>query len=188
MFNWDGCPPGLFDSYIEVGDIKKSKFQTEDCVFIEIWVTAHFARNYIREECKHPMRTPIYGVLKQIKEMCGSKPVCIIIMCDDMGVDTIDWGVAIYLMLKQLEKENIIKHSMLFTKNDEKTVLNFAAIMKHCSNQDKETFLLLFNMLDAIVYQQPNYYAKQQNMLIKTRAGGLPPLLNDYIKATQKNM
>jgi hypothetical protein len=91
-------------------------------------------------------------------------------------------------MLKQLEKENIIKHSMLFTKNDEKTVLNFAAIMKHCSNQDKETFLLLFNMLDAIVYQQPNYYAKRQNMLIKTRAGGLPPLLNDYIKATQKNM
>lgn len=188
MFHWDGCPPGLFNSYIEVGDVKKSKFQSEDCEFIEVWIASHFARQTIREECENPTRTPIYGVLKQIKEMCGSKPVCIIFMCDDMGVDTLEWGVAVYLMLNQLKQENIVKHSMLFTNNDEETVLNFAGAMKYFSNQDQETILLLLNMLDAIVYQQPNYYAKQQNMQIKTKADGLPPLLNDFIQATQNNL
>ena len=77
---------------------------------------------------------------------------------------------------------------MLFTNNDEETVLNFAGAMKYFSNQDQETILLLLNMLDAIVYQQPNYYAKQQNMQIKTKADGLPPLLNDFIQATQNNL
>ena len=185
MVNWEGCPLELFDRYIEAGTVKKSKFQTEDCVFIELWLTATFTRKHVREECMHPVRTPIYSVLKQVKEMCGSKPACIMILCDDVGVDTIDWGAGIYLLLKELEKENIIKHSMLFTKNDENTVVNFSETMQYFSNQEQETILLLLDMLDAIVFEQPNYYVKQQNVRIKTRAGELPPLLGDYIKVAQ---
>ena len=111
MFNREGSPAGLFDMYIEVGDVKKSKFESNNSVFIEIWIVSHFARNCIREECRQPVRRPIYDVLQQIKEMCGEKPANILFMCDDTQNDTILWAEAILLLQQELEKQKILFRS-----------------------------------------------------------------------------
>ena len=188
MSDYYRCPLEIFNMYIEVGDVKEAKIKSEECTYIEVWISPIFSNNCVRTECKHPMRRPIYSVLKQIQKLCINKPACVIIMCDDMGGDTITWGISISLLLQQLEKENILVHSMLFTKSDEKNAINFAHTAKHWSNKEKETFLLLFDMLDAVVYGQSNYYSRKEKIQIKTKACELPLLLRDFIQAAQKDI
>ncbi|MBQ2265864.1 MAG: hypothetical protein II342_00540, partial [Clostridia bacterium] len=95
MFNWDSCPIDLFDLYIEVGEVKKSKTEYDGCVCIELWIKSTFSNTCVREECKNPIRRPVFGVLKQIRKLCDDKPVCLMIMGDDNSNAVMHWGSVI---------------------------------------------------------------------------------------------
>ena len=188
MFNWDGCPQGLFDRYIEVGEVKKSKFQTEDYVFIEIWVTSSFASNCIREECRESARRPIYGVLKQIKEMCGERPGVILFMCDDMQNDTILWTEAILLLHRELKNRNIVKHSVLFARDSKEETENFVKNACWHSDKTKEKALRLPKIPDAVIYGRANCYVKSENAYVYSKTSELPDEIKNYIQFTLKDL
>ena len=158
MFNWDGCPSELFDKYIEVGEVKETSVKSEDSVFIELWVSSVFSNDCHRIECKSPVRRPIYGVYKQIRKICGDKSVCMIIMSDDVCDDTMNWGISLSLLLQQLKKENILKHSLLYTKKSKDEVEQIEQTKKWQNDREKKTFLSLFDMLDAVVFEKANCY------------------------------
>lgn len=181
MFDWNGCPPNLFDTYIEVGDVKKSDFESSDCVFIEIWIASHFSHICIREECKNQERVPIYGVLKQIKAMCGNKPACIVFMCDDMQNDTILWGEAVLLLQQELIKQKITKYSILYARDSEEETKNFVRSTNWHSHKSKESILSLLNTTDAVIYGQCNYYSEAESTYVHSKTGELPAVIKDYL-------
>lgn len=182
MFNWNECPSELFDMYIEVGGIKESSVKSEECVFIELWISTVFSTDWHRYECKSPVRVPIYDVLKQIRKLCGAKAACMIIMCDDVCYDTMNWGISLSLLLQQLEKEKILKHSLIYTKMSSDEVEQLEQTTKWRKNSDKEKFLLLFDMLDVLVFEQANCYSKQKNIQIQSKTPEPPLLLSTFIR------
>ena len=182
MFDWNGCPVGLFDMYMEVGEVKEAKIKAEECIFVEVWVTSTFARQCVRTESKHPARRAIYDVLKQIRALCGNKPACIILMCDDKRDDTILWGGAILLLLNALAKENRLKYAILFARGSEEDTDSL--VQTTTWNTEKEELLLL---LDAVVYGQANYYVKQENPHIRSHHDKLPSLLKEYLQFIQND-
>lgn len=53
--------------------MKPAGAETEDCVYLEIWVGSSFSKEHIRPECEDIRRRPIYGILKQILKLCAQK-------------------------------------------------------------------------------------------------------------------
>ena len=188
MFNREWCPSGLFDMYIEVGDVKKSKFETNESVFIEIWIVSHFSGNCVREECKKPVRRPIYKVLQQIKELCGNKTANLLFMCDDMWNDTILWAEAILLLQQALENEKLIKHSVLYVRDSKEETENLVRSAKSHFDKSGEIVLSLLNMQTAVIYGQSNCYMKSENAYVYSKAPELPDEIKNYIRSTRKDI
>lgn len=53
--------------------MKPAGAETEDCVYLEIWVGSSFSKEHIRPECEDIRRRPIYGILMQILKLCAQK-------------------------------------------------------------------------------------------------------------------
>ena len=164
MFDWFGCPAGLFDLYMEVGSVQQSRVTSEQCTYIEVWVTSTFSRNCVREECRQPVRRPIYGVLKQIRELCAGKPACMIFLCDDRHDDAIRWMPAIDLLLKQMREEDLLKHTLLYTLETD----------GECPEG-----------VDTLVCGCANYYMEAEAPLIRRLTAA--PLLETYLQRIGEN-
>ncbi len=181
MFNWAGCPPELYNLYIEVGEVKISSVRSDTCVFIEVWVASNYQDNRGRIECEKPVRRPIYAVFKQIQRLCGDRPACVVIMCNDVGVDTLDWGVSLSLLLWQLNKENRVKHTMLYTKKTKEQVEAMPEADLWRSEKDKELVRSLINTVDVFVYEQANCYSNNESAKDQTKNLQPPSLLCEFI-------
>ena len=184
---YEDCPVGLFDRYIEVGEIKKVELASASCQYIEMWVSSTFSDTFTREECKNPERRPVYDIIKQILSLCDLRPVCLAVMCDDKGVDTVELSASVCQIIKHLKAEGALQHTLLYTKYDEGTALNFVRNVKYISSKDRELCLSLFEEADVIVYNQANAYSSDKNAEIKSVKGTIPMLIENYIANNQRN-
>lgn len=179
MFRWEGCPLELYDVYMEVGEVKESDVKSEECCYIEVWLSSFFVKNPVRKPCVASVRRPVYGIIKQIRKLCGTKPACLILMCDDLSDDTLLWGVAISLLLRHLAPA----YALLCVKKTEAETESFVRNLNCRSFKDKETFQNLPTLPDAIVYGCPNRYADRTNASVKSNTPTLPTALEAYLNA-----
>jgi hypothetical protein len=184
MFRWDDCPLALFDQYIEVGTVRRSAFQTEECAFVEVWLASFFTRVHLREECWQPKRRPIYGVAKQIRKLSEHKPVCVVLLCDDGQQDTLLWGRAILLLLRELERDATLRHAILFLRDSAEDTAAFLQTNHWRTEADAEAMHAFLDLPEATVFGQANYYVNQENIHIRTKARQLPHGLWEYFNAT----
>ena len=179
MFNWDDCPLKLFDQYIEVEDVRLSDVQSEELAFVEVWISSFFNCKKA-DDCKEPVRRPIYGVVKQIKKLCGTKGAMIAVMCDEGSVDTSEWGVAVCLLLEQLKEEGLLKYSILFTKKNEAEI-EAIKTKRWQTERNRELFCALTDMLDVTVYQRANVNADGSRSSIVPKDPQIPSVIKDYL-------
>ena len=184
MFRWDDCPLELFDQYIEVGEVKRSPFQEQACTFVEVWVASFFHKDHLRAECSQPKRRPIYGVAQQIRKLSENKPVCVVLLCDDNQKDTLLWGVALFLLLRELQKDGTLKYCILFLRDSTEEIDAFLHTARWRTEKDAAHMRNFLGLPDAVVYGQPNYYVNQENIHIRIKDRELPSALNAYFTAT----
>ena len=157
MSVWSGCPVGLYNLYMEAGEVRAVAVEGAPCVYVEVWVCSVFSKNCVRPECRAPVRRTIYDVVKQIRKLSGGKPVCLVFLSDDRQDDPADWSVALWLLVQQLEAEGLLGHALLYTKKTPERLEAFGRTVWR-TEQDRERFLALFARLDAVVYGQANPY------------------------------
>lgn len=162
MFDWSGCPTGLFDLYMEVGAVQPAGVSTDACEYLEIWIGDSFAKDPVRPECDNIRRRPIYGILKQILKLCGEKKAGLIFMCDDLpsryGSDSTSWSSAIYLLLRELQKTDKLGPSILFSRNTLSQILQQGS-KPTLAEKDRTEYQALYELLDVLVTQQANRYS-----------------------------
>ena len=81
------------------------------------------------------------------------------VQCDDLRGDTLDWGVAVALLLIHLS--GIVKHVILFTKLDEKKLALAAESHKFRNPQYLGLFTALPKKVGVTVLEQANAYVKK---------------------------
>lgn len=81
----------------------------------------------------------------------------------------------------------LIKHSMLYTKKSEDELEQLEQIKKWRDESEKKAFLLLFDMLDVLVYEQANCYCKPKSTRIKSKNTEIPLLLSTFVRAFGNN-
>lgn len=154
MSIWDNCPLELFDLYLEVRDVKPAAYRCDECVFVELWVASFF---WAGKDNADIVRRPIYGICKQIRKICGSKPACVVIMSKEGDLDPVRWGPALWLLLNQLQKENALQYAMLYTVSTPAKVRELSTSKAWRQEQDAQRFQKLLETLDVIIYGQANY-------------------------------
>jgi len=143
MFDWTGVPIGLFDVYMEVGEIKALKSAGTDYVPIEVWIGCCSSKNRIRPECRDIRRRPVYGVMKQILRLCGEKQALLIFQCDesgDPGSDTTGQSGTIFLLLRELRRLGKVKNAVVYTG--------------YFREQDRENHIELYRAIDVLILSQ----------------------------------
>lgn len=160
MFDWEGCPLGLFDLYMEVGDVK-AEAAGDGSVGIEIWIGSCRAKEFTRPECAEIRRRPIYGVMKQILKLSGEREVRLVFLCDDIeswGNDTENQSGAIYLLLRELKKLGKPIHTTLYTRKSRAQIALRSESFG--SSRDKTEYDGLYEILDVLVTEQANPYTR----------------------------
>ena len=188
MFVWDKCKAELSRIYIEVGEIKESIVKSDDCVFIEAWVMSERLPNFGRPECEKIVRRTVYSVFSQIKEMIGDKQACIVIMSNDVGEDSIEWSPSIALLFKYLVKEDMLRHSMFYTKHTQEEIEDMQKRRRWRRDEDNDLFDFLLETLDVFVYEQPNCYTNNKSEKICTTRSQIPLLLQTFIDFFSNDM
>lgn len=186
MFNWDGCPVGLFDMYTEVGDVKDCQKQAEDLCCVELWVCSDFRNSPLRPECRNIVRRPVYGILKQIVKLSAGRKICLLIQCDEAegwGNDTTNWASAIYPLLRELQKYQQFFCSVLFTRRSLAQIQENCATMRFRSDREKREYAALFETVDVLVTRQANLYADPAQRSIRFRDAALYEQVRPLLEA-----
>lgn len=172
MFNWDGCPAGLFDMYMEVGQVIPGETLPDGSVLVEIWVGDCFTQSHCRPELESVVRRPVYGIYKQILKFCGERKAVLVFQCDDrpgvIGGDTENWSVAIYLLLRALKKTGKLSGSILFTRKTEGDIRS-RDLTHSIYPHEQEHYDALYQSLDILVTCQPNRFAPPENRKVFCR-------------------
>ena len=172
MFNWDGCPAGLFDIYMEVGRVAPGSTLPDGSVIVEIWTGSCFTRSSCRPELESVVRRPVYGIYKQILKFCGDGNAVVVFQCDDrpgpIGGDTENWSVAIYLLLQALKKAGKLSGSVLFTGKTEADIRS-RDLTDSPYPHEQENYDALYQSLDILVTRQPNRYAASEDRRVFCR-------------------
>lgn len=179
MFNWEGCPIGLFDLYMDVAAVKVAE-SGEDFVCIELWIPDRYAETH-RPECEGVARRPIYGVVRQLRKLSAGKGIFLLIMGDDIPsrhrIDPESWFGALSPLLKELKNSGDLKGCALFTSKSRDEIL-----LRRCGDfrteKDQDTYNALFDRLDILVTGQPNRYVSPKNREITGISPALLPLLS----------
>lgn len=162
MFNWEGCPIGLFDMYMEVLEVKAVE-TPENAVCIEVWFRDKYTGG------TPPVRRPIYGIMKQILKLCGDRQAILLFMCEDpvsrYCIDAESWSSAIYLLLRELHCLGKVRASALFTHKSPAQIQQRREGFFR-TDRDREEYLALYDILDVLVACQPNRYAPADNRQI----------------------
>ena len=164
MYDWNGCPAGWFDLYMEVGEVRKVPVASD--FVVEIWVASTFGRNMVREECKNRSRRPIYDVLKQIRGLCEDKPMGVIFLSDDGRNDAVAWSAAVTLLIRQLKEEALLAYSVLYAPDA-------AEITRE-----------LKELSDVVVCGRSNSQEGGESAGIRSKLPQLPDALIQYIGGT----
>ncbi|MBE6543550.1 MAG: hypothetical protein E7675_04050 [Ruminococcaceae bacterium] len=164
------CPPTFHSDlmhYIEVGQIKISTtLTTDDCQFVELWVSSCLGGNKKREECKSPKRRQIYSVLCELEELCAEKDTCVLIMDDDGANGTDAFYNAIYPIVVYLQLLKSVKAVILFTTLPQEKILMPDGV-KFLQSTDRCYHETLYNTVDAYVTDQSNCYDKSPSRRVK---------------------
>ena len=172
MFNWEGCPLELFDQYMDVAAVKAAE-SGENFVSIEVWIPDRYAKEH-RPECQDFARRPIYGVVKQIRKLCGDRKAILLFMGDDelspYRIDAVSWSVALAPLLAELRRNDLLKGSILFTAKPHEEVLQY--LDRNFPRQSqRDACSTLFDQLDLLITGQANRYVCAENREIH----GIPP-------------
>jgi len=160
MFDWTGVPIGLFDIYMEVGEIKALKSAGTDYVPIEVWIGCCSSKNRIRPECRDIRRRPVYGVMKQILRLCGEKQALLIFQCDesgDPGSDTTGQSGTIFLLLRELRRLGKVKNAVVYTGYFREQVIR-GCQSRFFREQDQENHMELYRTIDVLILSQYHAY------------------------------
>lgn len=160
MFDWNGCPPGMFDIYVEVGEVKSCGSDPDGSVSIELWTASCLSPRSSLSECASPVRRPVYGVLKQIRKLSEGMPVSLSVMCNGVTCDTVDQSVALALLIKQLKSEGLLKETVIYTGYSKARLEERIQTSKWRRSSDRELFLSLYELTDTVVFEKANRYSK----------------------------
>ena len=177
MSIWKDCPIELFDQYIELRAVKPAEYTCNGCVFVEVWVASCF---WAYPEDAQIMRRPIYWVCKQVKKICGDRPACVIFLSKDGDMDPVRWGAALWLLLNQLKKENVLQYSVLYTQSAPENVRKMCDTNAWRREKDVEQFRKLLDTLDVIVYGQANF--KSGSGQIRCKHPAMPAPLEAFVQ------
>lgn len=170
MINWEGCPSGLFDVHMEVGEVKP--LETGDGqVWIEVWIGSTFAKERARSECQNVRRRPIYGVMKRILALCPEGKASLIFQCDDpdsWGNDTENQSCALFLLLRELERLGKLEKAVMFTRKTREQIQQRSGGFE--KERDKAEYDGLYEMLDILVTRQANRYSGSGTVIAKDKA------------------
>lgn len=169
MINWEGCPIGLFDLYMEVGEVKTVE-AGDKRVWIEVWIGSSFAKECSRSECKNIRRRPIFSVMKQILKLSGNGKAGLIFQCDDpdsWGNDTENQSGAIFLLLRELKLLGKLGPVLMFTRKSREQIRQRSSGFQ--SQRDKAEYDGLYEMLDVLVTRQANRYSGSGIVIAKDK-------------------
>lgn len=179
--HWTVGASELFNLYVEVGEVKLSSLKSEDCRFVECWISSHFHSGCVREECQNKKRRPIYGVIEYIEKLCEGENTCVLIMEDDTENAVRDWADAIYLLVKYLKRIDNVKAAVIFTKQTRDEISNLK-VNHHSFACDPDECLALYETVDACVTQQSNIFSNSKDRKIFINDPGCSKYIKNFPK------
>lgn len=184
IFNHTKCPYELQNTYIEVGELKKSGFTISDVTLVELWIASGLSEGYIRKEAQSGKRTPVYKVLTQLEQLAGIDEAYILIQSDNVSDDIMYCAQSIALLLKYSAIKN--QTVILFTKYSEERLEQIINSRTFKNSKEKELYLSLFEKADAIVYERANCYENGKMLKIRSKNPEIKPILEKLMNEIHK--